>query len=177
MRRESVSVEAASTLNKLVGLVGFQAMHLHASQVGVVDKPQSSMHLTLDEVRWTRHAKTVFALYGVQVSVKSGETTLVELRAATRATYALTEELTDEQLLALPDFLGIVGWMQVWPYLRADVSELALKLGHAPVTLPVLLLGRTNRIALVEEPASVASAPAEPARAGLANSDSPRADV
>ena len=118
MRRDSVTVEAASTLNQLVGLVGFQAMHLHARQVGLVENPQPTMHLTLDEVRWTRHGRTVFGLYGVQVSVKSAEVTLVEFRAATRVTYVLKDALSDEQLQALPDFLGVVGRMQAWPYLR-----------------------------------------------------------
>ena len=63
-----------------------------------------------------------------------------------RAAYAKQASWTDEDGAYLDDFVGIVGWMHVWPYIRAEVQALSSKLGFPALTLPPLLAGQTKNI-------------------------------
>ena len=71
---------------------------------------------------------------------------LARLRVAVRVACSVVETLDPEREEATPDFLGILGWMQAWPYLRTEIQPLSTKLGFPPLTLPILLTGQTSEV-------------------------------
>ena len=110
-------------------------------------------------MRWARFSDGLVALFGLSSAIvalprregdpEPGELGIVQVTV--QVEYDIRKELDDEQQAALPDFIGVVGWMHAWPYIRAEVQELSAKLRfNPPVTLPVLLAGQTCDVPVEE---------------------------
>jgi len=61
------------------------------------------------------------------------------VQVAYRVEYAVKEESANED--DIPHYVGISGFLHVWPYLRAEVQSLTAKLGLPSLTLPVVVSG------------------------------------
>lgn len=151
--RSQLEVEAAAKLNSVLRIADIGLVEITANTLNQVEEPTWCFSTSLNEVRWYREENAILGIYPVQVFIqhKGAEEpeNLALVRVAARAVYVITGELDDEKLACVPDFLGIVGWMHVWPYLRAEVQQLSAKLGYPPLTLPLLLAGQTKNIPVV----------------------------
>lgn len=144
--RPEHSVDVARLLNTSLRLdnVTFAGLQAHLSSFG---EPPFKFAMNLGVVHWTRDSAELLGVFPVEVAIQDGSTTsLASLNVLVRATYGIIDDLTDDKLEAIPHYLGIVGWMHVWPYVRAEVQELSTKLGFPPLTLPVLLTGQTRHV-------------------------------
>jgi hypothetical protein len=65
-----------------------------------------------------------------------------------RAAYEFREEPTESDWAAFEHYAGIVGWLHVWPYMRAEVHCLSTKLGFPPLVLDVMLSGHTSQLSV-----------------------------
>jgi hypothetical protein len=140
------SVEVARKLNKSLRLenVAVGGIKAEANSFG---EPPFKFAMKLGAVHWTRSDTNLLAFFPVEVDIQDGSVEpLASLSVLMRATHGISDELTDEQIAAVPHYLGIVGWMQVWPYVRSEIQELSTKLGFPPLTLPVLLAGQTRHV-------------------------------
>ena len=99
----------------------------------------------------------VFSVFSVRVAIQhkdpdTGEReVLARMRIQLRVDYAAPDGFCDNED-AVRHFLGTVGWMNVWPYVRAEVQTLSAKLGFPQLTLPLLLSGQTRDIPVVRMP-------------------------
>jgi hypothetical protein len=136
----------ARRLNKALHLdnVGFAGLEAHVNSFG---EPPFKFAMKLGAVHWKKTESELVVAFPVEVTIQDGAADgLASLSVVVRATYGFREELTDDALEAIPHYLGIVGWMQVWPYIRAEIQDLSTKLGFPPLTLPVLLTGQTRHV-------------------------------
>lgn len=140
------SVDVARKLNKSLRLenVAVAGIKAEANSFG---EPPFKFAMKLGAVHWTRNDANLLAFFPIEVDIQDGSVeALASLSVLMRVTYGLSDDLIDEQIAAVPHYLGIVGWMQVWPYIRSEIQELSTKLGFPPLTLPVLLAGQTRNV-------------------------------
>lgn len=146
-----LEVSRASTLNSKLALGQIAVFELSARHSGmVVAAPNFSFTMKLDSPHCAVRAPDVAAVFRLVVTVEHAEqdkrVALGEVRVAVRAIYRKSPDFTVADEAAVPDYVGIVGWMHVWPYLRAEVQSLSTKLDFPPLLLPVLLSGQTADI-------------------------------
>lgn len=140
------SVDIARKLNKVLQLnnVAFAGLEAQLNRFG---GPPFKFALKLNTVRWTTSENELLGAFPVTVNIQDGDSDdLASLSVLIRTTHAICDELTIEGREAVPHYLGIVGWMQVWPYVRAEIQSLSTKLGFPPLTLPVILTGQTRHV-------------------------------
>lgn len=142
-------VEEAKKLNQWLRLNEIELVELVGRRVGYVEDPTLSCATKLDEVKWSSTDELVICTYTIGVAIqhrteaKDEREVLAFIRVQFRADYTAPKGFGGNEL-AIPHFLGIVGWMNVWPYMRAEVQQLSAKLGLPPLTLPLLLSGQTT---------------------------------
>lgn len=153
MKRGSARLEVAraSTLNTKLALGQIAVFELSARHSGtLVATPNFSFTMKLDSPHCAVRAPDVAAVFRLVVTVEHAEqdsrVALGEVRVAVRAIYRKSADFSAADEAAVPDYIGIVGWMHVWPYLRAEVQSLSTKLDFPPLLLPVLLSGQTADI-------------------------------
>jgi hypothetical protein len=154
-RREELFVEAAKKLNQSLQLENVLFVKIDAQLNTLSSEPNFAFSMALGEVNWARLDAGVLADFPVEVGIQdkrqgSEPVDLAIIRVALRAAYS-SQTLSPEQEDAVPDFLGIVGWMHAWPYLRAEVQSISTKFGLPALTLPLLLTGQTSKIPVVRE--------------------------
>lgn len=153
MSAPTYDVHRASKLNTKLHLAGVSLFEMHAKHIvsAAVSEPRLTFSLRQQEVVYAALGDDVLPVYVVAVQLQrlddnDNPVPLGEIMVAMRAAYAKHENWTDEDSLYLDDFVGIVGWMHVWPYIRAEVQTLSSKLGFPALTLPTLLAGQTANI-------------------------------
>lgn len=177
-----LEVAVASTLNKKMRLTDAMLFGVEARQIGGHSDPNLSYTLSLDPVVWTRFEYGVAAVYSVTVILEHVEGTnrepLAKISVSMRLTYASHPSFEANDEPALEDYLGIVGWLHAWPYLRAEVQTLSGRLGFPPLVLDVLHAGQTASIAVERMKQPSASAPSQlPAKADSARPKAKRKTV
>lgn len=155
-RREELFIDSARKLNQSLQLENILMVKLEAHVITLTDNPEFAFKMDLGQVGWARLASGVLADFPVEVVIQDKSETgqpvdLGAIGVAVRAGYSALGDLTAEQETAIPDFLGLVGWMHVWPYVRAEVQSISTKLGFPPLTLPILLGGQTSKVPVVRE--------------------------
>jgi hypothetical protein len=154
-----LEVARAATLNKKLALGSIGVLELSA---------KLSFTMNLQPVSCVSRPGDVIAVYPLRVIVEhvDGEARLplAELSVSMRASYRKFPSFTNDDEAAVPHYVGIVGWMHVWPYLRAEVQSLSTKLDQPPLVLPVLLSGQTAEVPVeMHDASSLAPTPATPA--------------
>ncbi len=135
---------------QVVGQVALRAVGVLEIHAQLVDVPGRESDLSYDEppinVAWVRSGNRVVAVFPCELLANQtppgGEPApLCRIRVVHQLEYALAEgarDLTDEELR---NYLGVVGMMHVWPYFRAEVQTLIVKLSLPALTLPVKVSG------------------------------------
>lgn len=151
MRRHEV--KRASTLNELLRLEQVVLFELAARPAPGArpDALTPAYTLVTDAVLAADESDRLGGLYRIRVTVQHRSddgslSPLAEISVAFRALYLKAAPLDGASRDSLTDYLGIVGWMHVWPYLRAEVQTLSTRLGFPPLVLPVLLAGQTAEV-------------------------------
>ena len=105
---------------------------------------------------------SLVCIFGVDLVIGSTETgelePLANIAVGFRAEYRFEDSYApaDEELLE--HYVGIVGRLHAWPYIRAEIQELSTKLGLPPLTLPVIVSGSTVNLAVKRWEDSVTAA-------------------
>ena len=143
-------VNRARELNSKLHLNEVVAIALEARQAGAVDAPVWTFDVDLEPWEWARADASLFALFSVTATVQHADgdkrIDLGRVRVALRLRYLVAPSfaVTDEGLV--PDYLGTAGWLHAWPYLRAEIQSLTVRVGFPPLVLPVLLAGQTSTV-------------------------------
>lgn len=153
MSAPKYDVQRASKLNTKLHLSGVSLFEMHAKHIVAIGVPEPRLTFSLrqQEVVYAALGDDVLPVYVLAVRLehldnKDNPVPLGEITVAMRSAYAKQASWTDEDGAYLDDFVGIVGWMHVWPYIRAEVQALSSKLGFPALTLPPLLAGQTKNI-------------------------------
>lgn len=88
------------------------------------------------------------------------KSTLAEISISLKTEYREQGDQIDSS--ALRHFIGIVGFMHVYPYIRAEVQVLIGKLQLPTLTLPVVLSGDVPARVVLQSPASKSKPAAKP---------------
>ena len=141
-------VDRARQLNQKLRLDQVALYSLSADPVAGVAEPHLGYAITIDSVVWLATAISIEAFYPLRVEIQhvadGAPTPLARVAVTTRVSYMREPGFVEADLEYVEDYLGIVGWMHVWPYARADVQALSARLGFPPLVLPVLLAGQTS---------------------------------
>ena len=160
---KALEVARAATLNKKLALAQIALFEVSArhSAEEVVPTPQFSFSMNLESPSCVIRATDVVALFPLNVTVEhlagGVRVPLAQIRVVARVFYRIADDFNEADAAAVPDYIGIVGWMHAWPYLRAEVQSLSTNLDFPPLVLPVLLSGQTADISV-----QVVTAPAIP---------------
>lgn len=144
-------VSRASTLNTKLRLTNLALYELHATRgTPPPTKHRLTYGLSFAEITLVEQKSEVGAVLRLTVNLEALDaeirTVLAVLDVAQTVSYRKEPTWTDEDAAALPDFIGIVGWLHAWPYVRAEVQAMSTKLGFPPLTLPTLLAGETANV-------------------------------
>ena len=147
-------MQRAATLNRRLQLSNISIFELSGQRtphsVPGAGEPNLSFSLELESPACLDGEGEVFAVFPVLVKLEQLEGTerhgLAVLRVGVHIVYAKDRALDEGEAAALEDYVGIVGWMHAWPYVRAEIQALSVKLGFPPLVLPVLLAGQTADI-------------------------------
>lgn len=145
-----LEVAKASLLNNALQLEQVFLSRLEAQQLAGTAATQLGFTVNFEPIAWTDIPEKVVAVFPLAVIIEDhtggSKVELAALRVAMRAFYRTQKPLDGERTGLLPHYLGIVGWMHVWPYARAEVQALSVKMGLPPLVLPVLLAGQTAEV-------------------------------
>ena len=94
----------------------------------------------------------IAAFKDIEPTVK---TKIAEVSVVFRLDYRLSGELDDGLLDQLQDFVGICGYMHLWPYFRSEVQWLTTKLGFPSLVLPLVLSGDAAKRVTVQNASEV----------------------
>jgi hypothetical protein len=137
-------------LNAKLALLQVAVHEIQARHVKGQLDPTLSFSLDMDAVTCARAANAVMAVYPLTVTIEhvdgKAREPLAIVRVAMRLEYTVAETFTHDDEPYVEDYLGIVGWVHAWPYLRAEVSDLSTRLGFPALLIPVLLAGQTANI-------------------------------
>jgi hypothetical protein len=127
-----------------IACIGVEAKHLGHSEGSLAF---SVPNIT---IRWTIAGDEVRAIFPFQVllqaRVDDETTTVATINVGYVTVYKVPPQVAEEDI---PHFIGISGYMQTWPYFRADVQTLSAKLGFPPLTLPLLVSSQAAEKATV----------------------------
>lgn len=147
----SHDLEQARVLNSALALMDVAPSLLEGRQKAEVPS-DLAFHLNLGPVQWDNPERSVIAVYPAHLILHASEgepsdvkAQFGEIQVHIRASYRC-DELTPEQFGAVPHFLGLTGWMHVWPYIRHEVHHLTIKLSLPPLVLPVVHVGFTRDV-------------------------------
>jgi hypothetical protein len=136
---------AASLVQRLeltdIVITAFEARHIR----GVPARRLGYSH-GFGDVQWGIWEGEVRAAFPFMVQLEAhGDanevTPLARMSLTVRADYRIDERFSEKDEEAVNHYLGLSGIMHVWPYIRAEVQSMSIKLGFPALTLPVLLPG------------------------------------
>lgn len=109
---------------------------------------------------WLLDDENLFAVVriGVKTSEKSDPSKAVAVfRTTVRLIYERADAATPENE-AVAHYVGIMSFLHAWPYVRAEVQALTLKLGLPGLTLPIAVSGNAeNACKVFADPIQVPS--------------------
>lgn len=158
--RTRFNVETAKTLNQKLQFDDVGLLAIEAKLLAPVETSELSFGIRFDEVEWQLGDNHLFAAFPLAVGITEASESgreIASIQLVLRGSYRLSESFDRvADLDATDHFLAIVGWLQMWPYLRAEVQQLSNRLGLPPLVLPVLLPGQTADLSVrrAQPPAS-----------------------
>lgn len=154
MKKPPLDLQAAARVAPGIQLNDVQCLRLSA---GFTADGETQAHLSLSwEVgpvgaSWLRTDQTILAVFSFDVGIdgksdaEPGEpepargakaVRIADVHVTLRLDYTILPGV-DVPDADLDDFVGISGYLHLWPYLRAEVQCLTTKLGLPPLVLPV----------------------------------------
>lgn len=148
--------EAASRLANIASMGNIRVVHLSANLDNDEFNAPGSLSWRLKDPtfvwEYDKSALVAFMPFEITITFRTEdnglEHTVGVINVAYRAQYSLKEEPASEE--DIPHFVGISGFLHVWPYLRAEVQSLTAKLGLPSLTLPVLVSGHAAQKVTLE---------------------------
>lgn len=152
--RPPLNVDAAARLASKVHLRDVVCVEVSAKYVA---SPSSSRGLTLSWDLKDPHASWridnaqigVRFPFAITIEEATGDDeqnrVIADLNLVFQNVYSI-DGLDKAHMPDLPHYLGITGFMHLWPYVRAEVQCLTSKLRLPPLTLPVAVSGHAARI-------------------------------
>ena len=175
MKRPPLDVSAATKVSNSgrlslrdVVVIGLTANHIATAPDGPV-----TLDWNVNEVVaiWELDAEELKAVFPMSIHIDAfnddeptARTRIAELSVAFRLDYRVTGVGDDDWLDALQDFVGVCGYLHLWPYFRSEVQWLTTKLGFPPLVLPLILSGdAANRVSVrnARELSKALSAPSD----------------
>jgi hypothetical protein len=149
--RPPLDQTAAARLSKHVRLRDVVCLELSARCLEwPADGPGSRLSWDLSDPTavWSQDGTELRAFFPLVVKIESlgpeksrpSPRGVAEFRMAYTVIYE-SKELTAEQLLDVPHYLGVCGFLHLWPYVRAEIQCLTAKLRLPPLVLPVIVSG------------------------------------
>lgn len=143
-----LEVARAGRLNTALRLDQIFLFSIHAQHLGGAVAPKFGFSLEFEPTVWSPLPDGLVAMFPLKVSLedrsRGAATKLAEIRVGMRIFYKTEAEGgLEEHADCIEDYLGIVGWMHAWPYARAEVQDVSVRMGFPPLVLPVLLAGQT----------------------------------
>ncbi len=143
----ALNVAVASALSGRFDLDSVAFAQIEGRVVGVETRPEATLDWNLAPVS-IRYALTDQVLraivpFSILVSgIANGEqTAIVQMAVTAVLTYRVKPSPDVLPAVDAGHFAGVLGFMHAWPYLRATVQDLTMKLGLPGLTLPVVLSG------------------------------------
>lgn len=141
-------VAVASSLAARISLLDVSCVGLNAKLVSEVEAGALSYELEDVRVSWRLSGLDLIALFPLDLVVRAAReepADLATLSALYRIDYQIGASDPMPDLEQLAHYVGLMGYMHVYPYFRADVQYLTSKLGFPALTLPVVLSGHVPR--------------------------------
>lgn len=150
MKPRTLEVARAAKLNTKLALKEMSLFEVRARRLpphGVPEQPSFTFAMAFSPTLYADYEGELLPVYTLNVFIQhhgEGERVpLAELNVAMRAAYTKNPDFLPGDLDFADDYLGIVGWMHAWPYVRAEIQSLSTKLGFPALVLPTLLAGQT----------------------------------
>lgn len=153
-------VGIASSLAVRISLLDVSCVGLSAKLVSEVETGALSYELEDVRVIWRLSGLDLIALFPLDLVVRAAQEEAADL-ATISALYRIDYQIGTSGPLPDPEqlahYVGLMGYMHVYPYFRADVQYLTAKLGFPALTLPVVLSGHVpRRVSVSSTPVSEA---------------------
>ncbi len=152
MKKPPLDVAAATRISNSgrlslrdVVVIGLSANHVATSPDGPV-----TLDWKVDEVvaTWDLDAEDVKAVFPMSIRIDAfndnepaARVRIAEVAIAFRLDYRVTNATDDVWLDDLENFVGVCGYLHLWPYFRSEVQWLTTKLGFPPLVLPLVVSG------------------------------------
>jgi hypothetical protein len=148
-------MEAASRLSSLTSIGNVQLFRLVAGLNETSDEGGTlDWNLENPTFVWQRNGQHLIALlilnltFNLQSKEAAPARRIGAIQVGYRVEYALKDESVSDD--DIPHFVGISGFMHVWPYLRSEVQALTAKLGLPSLTLPIMVSGQAAAMVTVK---------------------------
>lgn len=149
-----LDVGRASAMNAVFKLQSINLGSLRANLVprgGESDPEALSWDLREVDIRWVPFAHEIRVIcpfvVDLYVQVDGRKRHAAELGVVFRVDYNLAKDSEMPSDEDISHYVGVLGFMHAWPYLRADVQSLSTRLGFPGLTLPVMLSGQVPELA------------------------------
>jgi len=147
--------------------VRFASIEAHPAAGGPAVPPTKRLGWELREVdaTWTpMRENDVLVLLPMRIGISSSAETSLPL-AIVSVTFGLIYRLKGEPWsdAEISNALGVMGYLHVWPYFRAEVQVLTAKLGFPALTLPVAVSGHAEKFVRITKLVDAPAETAEPA--------------
>jgi hypothetical protein len=147
---------------KLVGRIALVEVGVLKLEAEVSRLPHEGEYLTYDErqirVTWNRTQSVVLAVFDCEIRVRCGAdkdsaTPLGRFRVVHKVQYRFVDATDYPDDESLRHYIGVIGFMHVWPYYRSEVQAMTAKLGLPALTMGVKVSGSAKDLVLIGPPA------------------------
>jgi hypothetical protein len=156
MSRPKFEVTRARQLNNKLRLQEISLFGMSAQHLLGVENPQLGFSVDFKPIEWAPLAGHIAAVFPLFVDIEHTQNkhrrVLARLHVMTKIVYEKVAEFETAHLAYVEDFLALIGWMNAWPYARADIQTLSTRLGFPALVLPVLLPGQTSEVSVKQLP-------------------------
>lgn len=152
--RPPLNVDAAARLASKLHLRDVLCVETSAKYVAAPSaskSPALSWDLKNPQANWRLEKAEVGVRFPFAITIEetnadgAQDRMIADLNLVFQIEYAI-DELDKAHMVELPHYLGISGFMHLWPYVRAEVQCLTSKLRLPPLILPVVVSGHAARI-------------------------------
>lgn len=103
---------------------------------------------------WARTGGSVNAIFAFNLDIHTTDaqgikTSFVRVNVAYRISYGISDEINTNDVR---HFVGVSGFMHLWPYLRAEVQYLTTQIGLPPLVLPLMRSGNASEFVRIGGP-------------------------
>jgi hypothetical protein len=155
--RPPLDVQAASRFASRVRLSDLVCIEIEARHLTVPASAETSTlswDLKNPHARWRSEEREISVLFPFAITIERKEErrsrtdVVADIKLVYQVLY-IVEQLEAAEMAELPHYIGVSGFMHVWPYVRAEVQCITSKLRLPPLILPVVVSGHAAQIVTV----------------------------